>query len=382
MELRRVASALLLSLLTSLLMNPASAQTSELFYDDGTFDYAWSDFYPLGAAVRFSPPTVEWRVEEVSFYGLCSIRGSQGVFYVEVWDQNMRNLYHEAFSFRSFFSGRNSTADWYSIQLDVLVRGDFYVVIVPCFTLEGSQLWIGADEDPPTSNRSFLVDARRHEVVQAWDAEGKMPKDLMVRVEGRPVPGMPELRLASVEESLGGTTLGFEISGSSIRAASATLLHEAGSEEGCDVAILDNCSLSVSARGGGELLVSVSTDLGVVSASVMLGGDLRESYGELLRTVWELRNESALSKATVESLRRENALLRDALNQSEVMVSVLGRRVEEMEENVTSLVGELASLNEAAEGLKAENQRLWAALSVVFVAMALALVEVLRRWKR
>ncbi len=51
-----------LALLSILLLNSLKvyAFPLELTYDDGDFDYAWSDFYPSGAAVRFTLPALPW----------------------------------------------------------------------------------------------------------------------------------------------------------------------------------------------------------------------------------------------------------------------------------------------------------------------------------
>jgi hypothetical protein len=71
----RIQFGLALFLFLTSFLNPAfvSAVPFELRYDDGSFDYTWSDFHPVAAAVRFSPPSQIWAVSEVSFYGVCSL---------------------------------------------------------------------------------------------------------------------------------------------------------------------------------------------------------------------------------------------------------------------------------------------------------------------
>ncbi|MEM3389774.1 MAG: hypothetical protein QW491_10250, partial [Thermoproteota archaeon] len=69
---RTVVLVLTLALSSTLFLSPLKSYASpfELSYDDGDFDYAWSDFYPGGAAVRFSPPSSSWRIKSVRVHGV------------------------------------------------------------------------------------------------------------------------------------------------------------------------------------------------------------------------------------------------------------------------------------------------------------------------
>lgn len=384
METKRTASSLLVSLLVVSFLLPAVAQGLELKYDDGEFDYGWSDLYPLGAAARFSPPTSDWKIEEIRFYGFCQLRGPPGYFYVEVWDQNLRTLCHDFYSFGSFFKGKNATAEWYAIPLNIIVRGDFYVVIVPSLTLNGSKLWIGSDEDEPISNRSFLVDGSNHTIIQVWNAESGRPKNFMIRVQGSPVPTAPELKLTSVETNAGSTVLNFDLLRASIQGVSAKLLKGmlTSDEKECVVLIKGNSSFSVNVEGSGVLNVQVATDLGTVTASVKVGGSLQPSYEQLLRNIWQLRNESATTTSTINELRKENSLLREALNESQIVTSVLTYRINKMAENNTNLTYNVDALNKTVEDLRMQNQLLFAISSIaVIVVLGFVLIEVRKRWK-
>ena len=104
------------------------------------------------------------------FYS-CILRGSQ-VFYVQIWDAGLNTIYWSALSLNSVF--KNSTLDWYTIRLpNVVVTGDFYVVIVPIFTLDGTQLWISVDDDPPIANTSFIVNVDDHTIHASLNATSK-----------------------------------------------------------------------------------------------------------------------------------------------------------------------------------------------------------------
>jgi len=60
-----------------------SAAPLELSYDDGEFDYGWSNFYPYAAAVRFSSPSTSWKIEAIRVQGVCFLKGSS-IFYVQI----------------------------------------------------------------------------------------------------------------------------------------------------------------------------------------------------------------------------------------------------------------------------------------------------------
>jgi len=172
-----------LSILTSSSTLKVNASPSELRYDDGRFDYTWSDFYPIAAAVKFSPPSQTWSVVEVIFYGVCILpKNPVGEFRIQICDERLNPVYQASYPFSSSFVNKNATFDWYGIKMPgVTVKGDFYVLILPCLTLDGPKLWVGVDDDEPIGNMSFTVDAIKHEVIRCWDATSEMPRNFMVR---------------------------------------------------------------------------------------------------------------------------------------------------------------------------------------------------------
>ncbi|MEM3466608.1 MAG: hypothetical protein QXU11_03435 [Thermoproteota archaeon] len=116
-----------------------------------------------------------------------SAKRPASLFYVQIWDKGLNTKYWSAFILGKVFA--NNTLDWYTIQLpNIIVTGVFYVVIVPMFTLDGSQLWISVDSDPPFSNNSFIVDVSEHTILTSLNATSKRRGDFMIRVVGEPTP--------------------------------------------------------------------------------------------------------------------------------------------------------------------------------------------------
>lgn len=196
---KHVCLVLALALLSTLFSTPLNVYASpfELAYDDGGFDYAWSDFYPSGAAVRFTPPALPWRITSVVFYGLALERGGNMLFTLEVRDQFFSLVYTRQYSTFSFLS--NGTFSWARIPLpNLTLNGEFYVCVYPCFSLGATQLWIGVDDDPPISNRSLLVDREEGRIVKAWDVESSRPRNFMIRVEGAQAVSIASIGVSTI----------------------------------------------------------------------------------------------------------------------------------------------------------------------------------------
>ncbi|MEM2914349.1 MAG: hypothetical protein QXH91_02950, partial [Candidatus Bathyarchaeia archaeon] len=100
--MKRLRPILLILAFSTILFNlaqiPVSPATFELAHDDGGFDYGWSDFYPSGAAVRFSPPSPSWRIKSIRVHGVCSVK-DYASFYVHIWDSGFNTKYSASFSF-------------------------------------------------------------------------------------------------------------------------------------------------------------------------------------------------------------------------------------------------------------------------------------------
>ncbi|MGB9718951.1 MAG: hypothetical protein ACPL4E_11070, partial [Thermoproteota archaeon] len=148
---------------------------TELAYDDGGVDYFWSDYYPNGIALKFSPPVSRWKVTAILLYGFAIDKGEKS-FIVEVRDSDLNAVLRTSVLISRHF--KNATLHWAKIPLpSVIVRGDFYVCIYPMLEFSGTQLWIGVDNDTAPDG-CFFIDCYKQEVKE-W-GRGRA----MMRVEG------------------------------------------------------------------------------------------------------------------------------------------------------------------------------------------------------
>ncbi|MDY6876162.1 MAG: kelch repeat-containing protein [Chloroflexota bacterium] len=125
---------------------------TELYYDDGEVDYGWATGPLGGAAVLFTPPQVPWVLARIKVAGWYA--HSDAPFYVEIWDSDRNELLHESYIYTQFF---DETLTWAEIDIpDVVVDDDFYVCVFPNDSNDHI-LWLGFDNDPPISYRSYDV---------------------------------------------------------------------------------------------------------------------------------------------------------------------------------------------------------------------------------
>jgi len=378
---RRIRPIGLVVLLILLPSSPnASATPFELAHDDGNADYGWSDFYPYAAMVGFSPPSASWRITAVRLHATCVLRGAQ-VFYVQIWDAGLNTVYWSSFLPSSVF--KNATLDWYTIQLpNVVVTGDFYVVVVPMFTLDGSQLWISVDDDQPIANMSFIVNVDDHTILRYLNATSKRPGDFMIRVVGEPVPTPPELKLSSIEFKEDETIVAFTYPGESL-SFGARLVKPDGSFVEGNVTRFGN-SLIVRTRDQGLLNVFVVTSsYETIGSSVRLENSLRALYKDLLANYTVLKRNIEDMAAQINSLLKDNEDLRLQLSQSQALIRIQNDRINELLGNVSSLRGELDSVRAEASRLRGENTLLKIGLALaIIVSLLLGFLEVGRRWRR
>jgi len=147
----------------------------ELSYDDDDIDYGVTGGYPWAAAVRFTPPRTPFLVSKIKVNAWWSESGS-GTFYLEIWDANRKELYQASFRYDQYFKDYPTWVIIIPVS-DVVVYGDFYVVVAPnpggtsqaaVRTVQvqsskagnvtesaGPTLWISFDTDPPFSGRSY-----------------------------------------------------------------------------------------------------------------------------------------------------------------------------------------------------------------------------------
>jgi len=130
----------------------------ELAYDDGGAELFWSDYYPNGIAVMFSPPASRWKITAILIHGFIIDKGEKP-FIVELRDRDLNVIFRTSLSVSEYF--KNATLHWARIPLpNVTVRGDFYVCVYPMLDFNGTQLWIAIDNGT-ASDRCFLIDCYR-----------------------------------------------------------------------------------------------------------------------------------------------------------------------------------------------------------------------------
>ncbi|MCX8183787.1 MAG: hypothetical protein N3F08_05155 [Crenarchaeota archaeon] len=373
-----LALALLPFLLTGFLK--ASATPFELSYDDGGHDYGWSDFYPNGAAVMFSPPSPAWRITAVKIYATCILRGPSSLFYVQIWDAGLNTVYSEPFIFNRVF--RNATLDWYTIRVpNVVVKGVFHVVIIPMFTLDGPQLWLGVDDDPPIANNSFIMDVDKHAPLVSLNASSGRPGDFMVRVVGEPTEIPHELRLASIELSEKETIIVFNYPGE-VKGFGARLVRVNGDHVDCNASRVTG-GVMVRVGESGFLNVYVETPRGeVVGVGLRINASLRMLYQALHANYTVLKESSEWSSRKLETLSRENENLKTQLREWSNANSVLQKQVWTLMGNLTAKEQRVSELNSTVGRLENEKTILLILLAAaIIVPPAILTFKRRRPWK-
>jgi hypothetical protein len=382
---RLVGLVLTLALLSVFLLTPLSIHASffEIAYDDGDFDYAWSDFYPSGAAVRFTPPALPWRITSVVFYGLALERGGNMLFTLEVRDQGFSLVYTKQYATFQFFE--NGTFGWARIPLpNLTVNGEFYVCIYPCFSLGATQLWIGVDEDPPISNRSLLVDREEGRIVKTWNVESGRPRNFMIRVEGAQAVSVASIGMSSIRIGEQGVEVRLNIASSQPVVSVEGILKHGLTWDLCPLTIEENTYVA-RLPGPGNLTVNVKTMDAMFGATLNIQVDIWETCSELRKRVGMLEE----SNQTLTGLVQELSLRMGELNNSVVELKALNRVMEERWltalDQARSLNNTLATVSGEAEALRRENHWLRIAcatlafLAVLTLLVALGLSRRLRK---
>ena len=382
---RLVGLVLTLALLSVFLLTPLSIHASffEIAYDDGDFDYAWSDFYPSGAAVRFTPPALPWRITSVVFYGLALEKGGNMLFTLEVRDQGFSLVYTKQYATFQFFE--NGTFGWARIPLpNLTVNGEFYVCIYPCFSLGATQLWIGVDEDPPISNRSLLVDREEGRIVKTWNVESGRPRNFMIRVEGAQAVSVASIGVSSIRIGEQGVEVRLNIASSQPVVSVEGILKHGLTWDPCPLTIEENIYVA-RLPGPGNLTVNVKTMDAMFGATINVQVEVWKAYLELRKRVGMLEE----SNQTLTSLVQELSLRMGELNRTMVELKALNRVMEERWltalDQARSLNNTLATVSGEAEALRSENHWLRIAcatlafLAVLTLLVALGLSRRLRK---
>jgi len=356
------------------------AQTFELAYDDGTYDYAWSDFYPRGAAVRFSPPLVPWRITAVTLYGFATVRGTGLDFVVEVRGSDFELIYRNRYPASKYFE--NATPGWARIPLpNVTLGGEFYICIYPMFTIDGTQLWIGADDDAPVSGRSFLVDGERAAIVKTWDEGSDRPKDFMVRAEGEQAAGTVSVDLSSMQVDEDGMELSFRVTSSSPVLRVEAVLKSGLTWESCEPSF-EGGAYRVKVSRPGNLTVNVITREATAGTTVEVKGGLWDAYSQLKRRAEELEFSCESLSSRVHDLEEEAEELSTGLAQLNATAGILEGRwldaLETAQELNETLEGERARYETSIKRLEEENKAFKVATAFLALTLVVAAVFTLR----
>ncbi|MEM2922020.1 MAG: hypothetical protein QXF26_06865 [Candidatus Bathyarchaeia archaeon] len=321
-----------------------------LQYDDGSAEYLWSDYYPNGLAVKFTPPAFRWKLTSFLIYGLVIEKGEK-FFIIEVRDSDFNLVYRSSYSTPRCF--KNATLEWAMIPLsDLVVKGSFYICIYPMLELNGTQFWIAVDNDT-ISNRSFLVDCYRQEI-RKYDRG-----NVMIRVEGEEVISFVEITPHSIfiGEAL---KLAFRVTTSgNVTEVRATL--QVGSlTEDCPVICKDELY---------EVTIDWQRLLGLKeSAKLMLSARAPNTTASL--TV-ELSEALLL---TYSQLKNENALLRAAPNSSKLEREALERKLKDKEAEIATLRSSLGAYEKKWLDEVKKNERLSEELNILKFLTALLAV--------
>ncbi|MEM4168664.1 MAG: hypothetical protein QXZ66_09860 [Thermoproteota archaeon] len=346
--MEKIAPLILLMLAQIPCVYPDSSQP--LRYDDGGAEYFWSDYYPNGLAVRFTPPASRWKITSILIYGFIIDKGEK-TFMVEVRDDDFNTVFRAYYYASRHF--KNATLDWVRISLpNIIVKGDFYVCIYPMLELSGTQLWIAVDNDT-ISDKSFLVDCYRQEVRKY--SEGSA----MIRVEGEEAIDFIEIILHSISIGENLKLLFKVVAPSNVTEVKATLqigflaedcpvMHRDGLYE-----VIVDWSKLAGLKEPARLILSAKTLNMTASLTVKLNGTFFSTYFQL---------------------RDENTLLKIMLNSSKLGQEALKRKLENEEANVNTLRSLLEVYKKRWLDEAKRNERLSGELNIIRLLTASLIV--------
>ncbi len=173
-------SLVFLAYLSGLLASPVNGvPPEEIFYDDGEAGWlTWTVGSPYGYAVKFTPPRTPWTLSLIKLQGY---RMGSNNFYVEIWDENRNELFHETYIYRDYFREWDCLT-WVLIDVpDLTINGDFYVCIFPNYVKDAHALYLGADSSEPIDNRSYEVRMDTNTITWSYTS-----RDWMIRAVGFP----------------------------------------------------------------------------------------------------------------------------------------------------------------------------------------------------
>ncbi|MEM2997998.1 MAG: hypothetical protein QW542_03525 [Thermoproteota archaeon] len=313
------AGLILILILSAARFVNTSAASIELAYDDGGAEGFWSDYYPNGMAVSFSPPASRWKITAILIYGFIIDRGGKP-FIVEVRDEELNVIFRASLPVSEYF--KNATLNWAKIPLpSMIVTGDFYVCVYPMLEPNGTQLWIAVDEDT-ASWRSFLIDcyAGRLSRCEAGSA--------MVRAEGEEAACFAEIIVESISAGEEGLGLVFKVVSPSNATEVKAVLQTGSAIEDCKVT-LEEKSYMVTVPW--TELSGLTQPAGLVLSVKALNSTITLAIGlseKLFSKHLKLMEENRLLKTVLNSSRLEQEALRSMVENREADATVLKASLE------------------------------------------------------
>jgi len=321
----------------------ASAMIIELAYDDGGAELFWSDYYPNGVAVKFTPPVSMWRITAIMVYGFAMDKGEKP-FIVEVRDSDLNVILRASLPVSGCF--KNATLHWAKISLpNVVVKGDFYICVYPMLVFNGSQLWIAVDNDTAPDN-CFLVDCYRQEV-KSWKGG-----QAMIRVEGEEAVDIIEIVPHSVSIGEDALELSFKTVEPSndvelkatIQAGSLIVDCEVKYEKGLYKTRVEWLRLS-GLKSPVKLLLVAKALNSTMTLTVGLNATLFPKYVQL-------EEENERLRAMVNSSCVELRALRDRLEKEDNSITLLSVSLKEYREIISEKDGENKRLVEELNAMR------------------------------
>ena len=329
----------------------ASAMIIELAYDDGGAELFWSDYYPNGVAVEFSPPVSKWRITAIMVYGFTIDKGEKP-FIVEVRDSDLNVILRASLPVSRCF--KNATLHWAKMPLpNVVVKGDFYICVYPMLEFNGSRLWIAVDNDTAPNN-CFLIDCYRQEV-KSWKGG-----QVMIRVEGEEAVNIIEIVPHSVSIGEDALELSFKTAGPSNDIELKATIQAGSLIEDCEVKYEKGLYKT---RVEWLKLSGLKSPVKLLLVAKALNSTMTLTVG---------LNTSLFSKYV--QLEEENERLRAMVNSSCVE---LRDRLEKEDNNITLLSASLKEYREIISEKDEENKRLVEELNAMrLLTVSLAILTV------
>jgi hypothetical protein len=353
--------AIVLTLLTTRFTD---ASATPLTYDDGGAESFWSDYYPNGIAARFSPPAFRWKINVILIHGFMIDKGEKS-FIVEIRDKDLNVIFRTSLPVSEYF--KNATLHWAEIPLpNVTVRGNFYICVYPILDFNGTQLWIGIDNNTAPNN-CFLIDCYRQEIKSFKGGHA------MIMVEGENVINFIEIVPNSIFICEDALKISFKIIAPSDSIEARATLQAGSMIEDCKVVYekgLYRARVEWSRLSGLKEPAKLSLSVKALNSTATLIIELDET---LFSKHLELKEENERLRAVVNGSIVELRASRDRLEKEENATALLRTSLKECQGMVSEKVEENEKL--------AEELSIMRILASSLAILTVSLLTILLRWR-